>query len=203
MAGVQASASNFEIAKLMPGASGEAATIESIARFHRRCLPGTASSQAGATAVEALYRAVLHDTFGIVFWSSRGGFLAATLDLRATEKQIRHQMPLSISIRLVLRHLLSPGHLISRWRWEHDIPRAGAAYILTVGSVPALEGDRTRLPGAAILEEALQEFRASGARVCLVDTEAANKRARSFYLKNGFREVKHNAGQVLLSKELT
>lgn len=200
MAGVQAAIS--ELTRLQPGDATAPDAIAKIADFHRVCLPKTASSRAGKPALAALYRAVLQDPHGMIFWSSKGAFLAATSDLRATEASIRAAMPLPYLARLVFWNLLAPAHLFSRRAWEKEIPLSEAAYILTLGSASALRGDADRVSGSVVLRAGLAEFAKRGLKHCLVDTELSNEQARRFYEKNSFSEVKRSAGQVLLRKKI-
>jgi len=178
------------------------AALALIAARHKVALPGTPSSRAGEDVLRALYEALAQDASARLVEAgdaSAGGFVAGTLDLRATEARVRARMarrPWQLA-RLAVRNLLDPRHVLARRRWESRIPPAGAGYVLTIGVT-----SRASVRGRALLDALEDAFAESGALESWVDTEATNGRALAFYGRCGYREVDRAFGQVLLAKAL-
>ena len=170
---------------------------------HRLCLPHTASSKAGDTALKSLYDVLSRDEASVVIWNGKvKGFAAGTCSLRAIEKKLPRNLPLITKFKLAVHHVAWPFHLLSRLKWEKMIPKQGAGYILTIGVV---DRDTPESKGAsAKLINGLEEFfKSKGMKESWVDTEAVNKRARRFYEKHSYIQIAENYFQVLIKKSLT
>jgi len=185
------------------------ADVVALARCHRLCLPETASSRAGLSVLEGLYRALIRDRDAEVVWRPGdgaephlGAFAAGTVALRETELAVRRSLSAVDFARLALRVAAMPMHVLARRRWEQVIPSAGIGYVLTLGSAAAVTGHGRGARGRDVLADLEAWFVARGARESWVDTEQSNGRAIEFYRRGGYVEVSRDYGQVLLKKPL-
>jgi len=185
------------------------ADLQALARCHRLCLPGTASSRAGLSVLEDLYAALFADPAAHVVWDRgpdhaphHGAFAAGTIRYRETEAHTRRSLSKTNFARLALRAMSMPRHVLARRRWESLIPHDRIGYVLTLGVASAVvEASNTRR-GAALLADLERWFAASGVAASFVDTELSNHRAHAFYVRAGYVEVSRDYGQVLLQKPL-
>lgn len=183
--------------------------VQALARCHRLCLPGTASSRAGLSVLEDLYAALLTDPAAHVVWERgpdpvphHGAFAAGTIRYRETETHTRRSLSKTSLVRLAWRVASMPRHVLARRRWESLIPREGIGYILTLGVASAVVPASKTRRGRAILADLEDWFAGQGVTASFVDTELANQRARAFYVREGYVEVSRDYGQVLLQKPL-
>jgi GNAT superfamily N-acetyltransferase len=192
-------------------AAGEAVApgdLLSLAACHRLCLPETANSRAGIDILAAMYRALARDARSRVIWrpgapeAHLGGFAAGTIDLRATEAHIRRELPLSALVKMGIRALGQPAHLVARRRWEKLIPSERIGYVLTLGTARAVADAPKAASGTELMDALEAWFAGNGCTESWVDTEAKNERALEFYRKRGYVERALDLGQVLLAKTL-
>lgn len=187
----------------------EPADLQALARCHRLCLPGTASSRAGLGVLEGLYRALLADPAARVIWErgplpapDHGAFAAGTVRYRDTEARASRSLSTVSFLRLALRAASMPRHVLARRRWESLIPEADIGYVLTLGVASAVVRTSRTRRGAELLADLERWFMAEGAAASFVDTELSNARAHAFYIRAGYAEVSRDYGQVLLRKPL-
>ena len=184
------------------------ADLAALAHAHRLCLPSTASSRAGLGVLQELYGALARDPASRVIWrpavdpTHHGAFAAGTIRYRDTEAHTRSSLPRASFARLALRVAAMPRHLLARRRWETTIPRESIGYVLTLGAARAVIKSSQTLSGGALLNELEAWFSERGCLASWVDTELSNERAHAFYLRQGYREVSRDFGQVLLQKSL-
>lgn len=185
------------------------AELEDLARCHRLCLPGTASSRAGLAVLENLYRALLRDPAAKVLWEpgaaaerAHGAFAAGTARYRNTEQHTRQALPKALLVRLALRVATMPKHVLARRQWESLIPHEGIGYVLTLGVASAVVPSCRTRRGSELLRDLEDWFSMRGCLASFTDTELSNQRAHAFYLRHGYLEISRAHGQVLLRKPL-
>lgn len=150
--------------------------------------------------MRALYEVLAGDPAAVVLVAgdaARGGFAAGTTALRATEALVRRRLlrqPAAF-LRVAVRHLSSPAHLLAARAFGELLPPAGVGYVLTIGVTPD-----AGLRGRALLAALEGALLAAGARELWVDTEEGNAAALRLYAGAGYQPVARRWGQVLLRK---
>jgi ribosomal protein S18 acetylase RimI-like enzyme len=181
------------IRAIQPGSVSKDTDLAHVIALHQKLLPRTPASKAGA--VQTLYSILLSDPQSRVLYSPLGGFASGSLSLRDTEKQIQKKLPVRAFLKLAVRSLASPSHLLARRGWEKIIPTEKTGYILTLGATPPARGKN-------LLRELEVHFISCGAKESWVDTERSNQRALNFYERQGYQVVQSRLGHVLLRKSL-
>jgi GNAT superfamily N-acetyltransferase len=159
--------------------------------------------------LSALYAALLRDAAARVIWEpgpqsspEHGAFGAGTVRYRETELHTRSSLPKAAFARLALHAMTMPRHVLARRRWESLIPHHGIGYLLTLGVAGAVVPSARTRRGSELLAEFEAWFVSQGCSESFVDTELSNERAHVFYLREGYRELSRDHGQVLLRKAL-
>ncbi len=186
------------------------ASIAALAKCHRICLPNTTSSRAGIKALYSLYRTMISDPFSHIVWRPGrkealylGAFASGTMNLRATEREIKKRIDALIILKLAFQNVLNPRHLLVRKLWDSVIPREGVGYILTIGVTREAREIGVDWSGSSLLGELEDWFRAHGVAESWVDTERSNVTAVKFYQKMEYEEVSETYGNVLMKKMLS
>jgi hypothetical protein len=149
-----------------------------------------------------MYSIITQSKEGAAFFAPAvSGFASGTLSLRNSETTIKKKLPFLRTLKTAWYHLISPGHLISRFLWEKTIPTTNIGYILSIGLIPS-EKTAQKIRGTHLLKALERFFVENGCSASWVDTELSNFKALDFYKRNGYVLVRSDWGHCLLKKDL-
>jgi len=180
--------------------------FQQMTECHKMCLPHTAGALVGPATLNKMYR-VLNESPDAIVLCGYGrhdevlAFASAAFSLSRAEKCLNSNLNIFEKVRFAYCSLPDVRPLLAKFFWPREIYLEGSGYILTIGinkSSPNFDAHCDGLSGQLMLHALLQKLKEAGCQRVYVDTEARNQKAREFYLRNGFSEVKNALGQILL-----